>query len=242
MQPIETQSLSRGANCHELFAINPPATTLVLVFPTWAGITEFEREVASRLVEQGHDAIIIDYHGDKADLSTMEGRQLAMGEMLRDFELFRQSLERLMTDLGETLRGYRNLVSLGYCLGGLCSIQLGLILGPLKAAISFHGLLSSPKTLSPLSKSCRFLILNGSADPMVPTRDITETLGYFDKHDLDMTFVSFSHTQHSFAIPGSHNPQAGVMYHPTSDKRSWRYAMAHLTESIEGSTTTEQKP
>ncbi|SEG66066.1 dienelactone hydrolase family protein [Marinobacterium lutimaris] len=241
MRTSISRTVHTGLHSHEFFATDGKTRTLALIFPTWAGISAFERAVAKRLNGMGLDAVIVDYHGSRTDLTSMEGRQEAMQNLVADFEALRQHLQTLKSEIERELGAYENKLSLGYCLGGLCTLQLGLIDSELRASISFHGLLSFPKDLPALTSGCRFLILNGSADPMVTRQEIAETLDYFDQNQLDMSFISFSGTAHSFAIPGSNNPAAGVSYSPLADRRSWRLATDLIAEVSEANKASEGK-
>lgn len=231
MNALIEESLYGQRFCHELFRTpRQDVSTLVLLYPTWAGITDFERSVARQLNGEGFDAMIIDYHGKGVDLSSLEGRQQAMRSLTNDFSRLRLLLAEL-TDGALTHTGhYAHLASIGYCLGGTCSLQAGLFDQRVSAAISFHGLLSFPKDTPVARQECRFLILNGALDPMVSDADISATQCYFDEYSLDMTFMNFSRTMHSFAIPGSDNPANGVRYNSATDKRSWQYALTCLEE------------
>lgn len=234
MRTSTSRTIHTGLHSHEFFASDRKTGTLALIFPTWAGTSAFEREVAKRLNGLGVDAVIVDYHGSRTDLTSMQGRQEAMQNLVADFDELRRQLKSLKSEIDRQLGPYDQKLSLGYCLGGLCTLQLGLIDSELLASISFHGLLSFPKELPVLTSGCRFLILNGSADPMVTRQEIAETLDYFERHQLDMSFISFSRAAHSFAIPGSNNPEAGVAYSPLADQRSWRLAADLIAEISEG--------
>ncbi|PSL12100.1 dienelactone hydrolase [Marinobacterium halophilum] len=210
---------------HEHFQLTG-ASHQVLVYPTWAGITDFERRVASRLNSAGFDAVIVDLFGNTQDLSTIEARKSAMHRLTRDFNHMVEHLCQLNTFIcTQAGNEDKQASAMGFCLGGMCAVLTGLTRAGYMAAISFHGLLSFPKDRRPTDTTTRFMLLNGNIDPMVPEEDICATLNYFEDNQLDLTFMNFSRTLHSFSIPGAYNPDAGVMYNPDVAEQSWRYAL-----------------
>ncbi len=229
MQQIVEQPVQGQAHRHEWFRLDS-ARHRVLVYPTWAGITDFERSIAQRLNASGLEAVIVDFFGSGHDLSTIETRREAMLSYTRDFTGMTAHLQvlndwilnRLQDQPGCTFVT-RSL--LGFCLGGMCALISGQTQRGFTNAISFHGLLSFPKEAPPQDLATRFMILNGQADPMVSAKDIHATQDYFETHQQELTFINFSRTLHSFSIPGVDNPQNGVQYKPEVAERSWRYAL-----------------
>ncbi|GAA0790445.1 dienelactone hydrolase family protein [Marinobacterium sediminicola] len=226
-QTVE-QSLGDNHHRHEVFKTDH-ATHQVLIYSTWAGITDFERNIAERLNTSGLDAVVMDFFGRHCDLSTIEARREAMLGYTRDFKAMTGHLHRLnafvLAHTGQTTM--TNSV-MGFCLGGMCAMLSGLTQTGLAHAISFHGLLSFPLNAPPADPATRFMILNGLADPMVPEADIRTTERYFERHQLDLTFINFSRTQHSFMLPDANNPENGVQYNPEVAERSWHYAVDRL--------------
>jgi len=216
--------------CHELFPL-PGAALRVLIYPTWAGSGEFEREVARTLNLEGVEAAIVDYHGRDAELSTYAGRLAAMQALTADDAQLGRHLRARHDEIRQQMGHAEREAALGYCLGGLCALHTGLFQAELAAVISFHGLLSFPKNRTPRPSDCRFLLLNGGADPMVSSDDLHATAAYFERHALDLTLVNFSRTLHAFSIPGSDDPANGVQYRREAASRSWHYALHCLREA-----------
>lgn len=221
---------------HEWFPCGN-ASHCVLVYPTWAGITDFERAIAERLNASGFEAVIVDFFGSTQDLSTVESRCDAMLGYTQDFDSMAIHLNTLNLGVRSQLQQHPESTSsttsvLGFCLGGMCALISGQTQQGFANAISFHGLLSFPKETAPVEPSTRFMILNGQSDPMVPETDIRTTQQYFEAHRQEMTLISFSRTLHSFTIPDADNPGNGVQYKPEIAARSWRYALDLLQHTI----------
>ncbi len=229
LQQIVEQHMQGQVHRHEWFRPDN-ADHCVLIYPTWAGITDFERSIAERLNAAGLEAVIVDFFGCGHDLSTLESRRDAMLSYTSDFAGMTVHLQVLndwiLNRLQDRPEGAVTTLSLlGFCLGGMCALISGQSQRGFANAISFHGLLSFPKATPPKDPATHFMILNGQADPMVSAKDIHATQDYFETHQQELTFINFSRTLHSFSIPGADNPKNGVQYKPEVAERSWRYAL-----------------
>jgi dienelactone hydrolase len=229
MSQIQPQTLEGRRHQHQLFAT--PTRRSLLVYSTWAGISEFEQGIARKLQALGWNVWLIDLYGQDTDLSGIEQRAQAMSLLLQDFTALRQRLQAFVEFVKtETPESCEELAVMGYCLGGLCAIQSTLCVPEISRGVSLHGLLSFPKDLQPQAANKALLILNGAADPMVPDSDLLATRQYLNQSTLDWTLVDLGHALHSFAIPGSHNPALGVAYDARSEARSWQYLTTFLSD------------
>lgn len=227
-------NLSGQAHRHEYYpATSEDRTRQVLVFPTWEGITDFERDIATRLNDKGYSAMLIDFYGTETNLATLQDRQRAMTPFLNDLSLLQAKVSALVTSLEQDFlnkESTRPLSVIGFCLGGLCAIHAGLQEQKISSAISFHGLLKLPHTIGHAAQNTRFLIINGSLDPMVTMDEVARAINFFDDHSLDMTLVSISGTYHAFMQPRANSPKSGVLYSPVSSHRAWRLCESFLSE------------
>jgi|SRR5690554_3034191 len=213
----------QGVHEHEVYECGGNDQKVILVFPTWAGISDFERSIAAKLNKAGHNAIVMDFFGRETDLSDLENRRRAIAPFLADTRHLQSHLRKLLEPICASVNSdTARLGVIGFCLGGLCAIHAGLQEAQIDRAVSFHGLLKLPPAASGTADNTRFLILNGSRDPMVPGEEILSAIRFFDDHDLDMTFVSLSGTYHSFMVPEADNREAGVLYCERSAVRSWQ--------------------
>lgn len=227
---IIEQTIKGYLHRHECYNLDG-ARHQVLIYPTWAGITDFERGMARRLNSAGLSAMVVDFFGSAHDLTTIETRRKAMNTYTQDFSHMTQHLGVLNESIDCDFWGDTAAISvMGFCLGGMCALLSALTQEGFTSAISFHGLLSFPKEGPPADPTTRFMILNGNADPMVPGSDILETQAFFESHQLDLTLINFSRTLHSFSVPGADNPETGVQYNPGAAERSWRYALDELQQ------------
>jgi dienelactone hydrolase len=233
MKPVSV-ILAGQTHQHEHYpSTNGGSAKHVLIFPTWAGITDFERDIAARLNSSGCDATLIDFFGADTALTTQQDRQKAIAPFLNDLSLLQAQVSALVTSLRHNLsEPGQSLSAIGFCLGGLCAIHAGLQEQHVDRVVSFHGLLRLPSTVGHNARNARFLILNGSLDPMVSNDEVSSAIRFFDRYSLDMTLISISGTCHSFMLPDADNPQAGVLYNPRSATRAWTYCEQFLFEGL----------
>jgi|SRR5690554_1599770 len=233
MTSLSTQ-LAGVAHHHKHFPISGKnEQRLVLIFPTWAGITAFEHDIAARLNAAGYSALVVDFFGDGADLSTLDSRRKAMAPFTDDLAVLQSHVSALIGSIRKALpESTQTISALGFCLGGLCALHAGLQEQEVDTAISFHGLLKLPTITGHAAPHTRFLILNGSQDPMVSEDEVVSAIRFFDKRSLDLTFVSFSGTYHSFMIPEANNPDAGVLFNPQNASMAWNIAEQFLQQTV----------
>jgi len=228
MTQIITHTIDNLTFAHQYVnAANTNSPNTLLLYPTWAGITEFEQKTAHKMANLGWNVWIIDVFGQDTDLSDLESRRRAMNNLLSDYE---QLQKRLRTFARFALQqdensGYASVM--GYCLGGLCAIQSTLWVKEVMQGVSLHGLLNFPKPAIAIQNKS-LLILNGACDPMVPIDDIAHMRDYLNTMDIDWTFVDLGHAMHSFAIPDASSPERGAAYHLSADRKSWGYLVNFL--------------
>lgn len=205
--------------------------TLVLIYPTWAGITDFERQIATAMNQQGFSVMLVDIFGQGVALNSLEERRVAMTSYLDDRPLLNQSLQAFANFALEQPDAIdKRLMVTGYCFGGLCAILSALLLPTIEAAASFHGLLKIPLDLEPSNPDVRLFILNGYQDPMVPEHDVLAFQQRLDALGLDWVIMHFGKAMHSFTLPTANAPAHGNCYEPKTAIRAWQALLAFFTE------------
>ncbi|WP_369856710.1 dienelactone hydrolase family protein [Candidatus Thalassolituus haligoni] len=206
--------------------------TLVLIYPTWAGIADFERQIATRLNQQGFSVMLVDIFGQGVALNSMEERRAAMATYLNNRPLLNQSLQAFADfALEQPAAKDKRLMVTGYCFGGLCAMLSALLLPTIEAAASFHGLFKVPLDLTPANPAVRLLILNGYRDPMVPEHEVLAFQRRLDALDLDWVIMHFGKAMHSFTLPAANAPDHGSCYESKAAARAWQALLAFLAES-----------
>lgn len=204
----------------------------VLIFSTWAGISDFEKGVANMLNQKGYNVWLIDIYGANVDLSTLEARSSAMSLLLKNFNCLRLHLQEIVSFVQGHASSSTGLTTIGYCLGGLCAIQAALFVPEVSKGASFHGLLDFPydtPSLESFVNPVSLLIMNGASDPMVPKKAQDKAKKYFNYLGINWTFIDYGNAMHSFSIPGSNNLRNRVQYHERAASQSWHHMLNFIS-------------
>lgn len=205
----------------------------VLVCHAWGGQSQAEREIADRIAELGYVVFAIDVYGKGVRGDPFVGNEHLMQPLLDDRALLRQRLlSAVRTVQGLEMVDAQRIGVIGYCFGGLCALDLARsCCEPVRAAVSFHGALSSPG-LDQHPMSTKVLILHGYEDPVAPQEAMIGIANELTQARADWQIHAYGHTKHAFTAPQANLPEAGIMYHPASARRAWSAMTAFLEEAL----------
>ena len=207
----------------------------VLVFPDILGIGDHSRERASRLAERGYIAFAADLHG--------HGQALSIPDALERLERYHETPD-LVTRRGEAalalLRGMagvdtRRIASIGFCYGGMLSLEMARRGAPLSAVVGFHSRLATSNADGAKLIRGKVLACIGSEDPDVPA----EQRGAFEAEmraaGVDWQLHVYGGVYHAFT--DWRCDAAGIpdfaRYDAAADRRSWTSMCALLEEVFE---------
>jgi len=192
----------------------------VLISHAWAGQGEFEREKAQFLADLGYVGIALDNYGIGKRGTTKEANAALMQPLVEDRELLRR---RMLAGL-EAARGMERVDSerigaMGFCFGGLCTLDLARSGAPLRGVVSFHGILL-PSGLPPEPITSKVLALHGHDDPMVPPDQVAAFMAEMTAAGADWQVHQYGNTMHAFTNPVANDPDFGTVYEPKAERRS----------------------
>ena len=202
----------------------------VLVNHAWGGRDGFAEDKAIQMAALGYVGFALDNYGDNALPETVEEKQGFMMPLKEDRKKLLSRLKAgykaaaALPEVDET-----HMAAIGYCFGGLCTLDMvrgGL---DLKAAVSFHGLLDAPEAKSKKSKS-RVLVCHGWDDPMAPPEHVVDLGQEFTAMGCDWQVHAYGKTTHAFSVPGADSGDGTLLYNPDADRRSWAATLDLLTE------------
>ena len=122
------------------------------------------------------------------------------------------------------------IAAMGFCFGGLCSLDLARTGADLKGVVSFHGLLGAPGNTQGNAIKAKILAFHGHDDPMVPVEQVIAFEQEMTEAGADWQLHTFGNTMHAFTNPVANNPDFGTVYQPDADRRSWLAMENFLTE------------
>ena len=202
----------------------------VLVSHTWAGRDDFVAEKAKKMAALGYVGFAVDMYGKGILGSDAEENARLMQPFMQNRQLLKKRMQaalyavRLMPWVDDS-----RIAAIGFCFGGLCSLDLARSGADLKGVVSFHGLLGAPDDNHHPIKA-KILALHGHDDPMVPVEHVIAFEQEMTKAGADWQLHVFGNTQHAFTNPLANNPDFGTVYQPEADKRSWTLMENFLAE------------
>ena len=193
----------------------------VLINHAWGGRDDFVAEKAKKLAALGYVGFAVDMYGKGVLGSDAEENAKLMQPFIQDRQLLLKRMQaalyavKLMPWVDDS-----KVAAIGFCFGGLCSLDLARAGVDLKGVVSFHGLLGAPDDNGHPIKA-KILALHGHDDPMLPIEQVIAFEQEMTKAGADWQLHTFGNTQHAFTNPLANNPDFGTVYQPQADKRSW---------------------
>jgi len=203
----------------------------VLINHTWVGRDDFVAEKAKKLAELGYVGFAVDMYGKGVLGSGAEENAKLMQPFMDDRQILQKRMNaafyavKLMPWVDDS-----KIAAIGFCFGGLCSLDLARTSADLKGVVSFHGLLAAPGNTQGNAIKAKILALHGHDDPMVPVEQVLAFEQEMTKAGADWQLHTFGNTMHAFTNPVANNPDFGTVYQPDADRRSWLAMENFLTE------------
>jgi len=200
----------------------------VLINHTWV---DFVAEKAKKLAELGYVGFAVDMYGKGVLGSGAEENAKLMQPFMDDRQMLQKRMNaafyavKLMPWVDDS-----KIAAIGFCFGGLCSLDLARTGADLKGVVSFHGLLAAPGNTQGNAIKAKILALHGHDDPMVPVEQVLAFEQEMTKAGADWQLHTFGNTMHAFTNPVANNPDFGTVYQPDADRRSWLAMENFLTE------------
>jgi dienelactone hydrolase len=210
------------------------ARPTVLIIPTVMGVSPLELGFAERLAGLGYNAVVADLFGRRfTPVVDRDQAFAAMNGLLADRAALRDRLVSVLdqTKVQPEVEAGRVAV-IGYCFGGLCTLDLARSGADFRGAASFHGLFKQPG-LPPNPIKAKVVAFHGWNDPMVPQEDVVSLGKELTEAGADWQIHCYGHVGHGFT-----NPRAdqigidGVFYHEAAARRSWASLVNFLGEVL----------
>lgn len=219
------------------------ARPTVLINHAWSGRDDFAEGVAVQMAANGYVGIALDNYGAGARPETIDEKMALMGPLKEDRKAllsrltagYKAAAALPMVDEGA-------MAAIGFCFGGLCTLDMARAGLALKAAISYHGLLDAPE-MTAKKITTDILACHGWNDPMVPAEHVVAFGEEMVAAGCDWTLMAFGNTQHAFMVPDANNADMGLVYNKSAADQSWaatfdllrKHFALHGTQPQEGS-------
>lgn len=203
----------------------------VLINHTWAGRDGFVAEKAKKIAALGYVGFAVDMYGKGVLGSSAEENAKLMQPFMDNREMLQKRMQAALYAV--KLLPWVNdskVAAIGFCFGGLCSLDLARTGADLKGVVSFHGLLGAPGNTQDNAIKAKILALHGHDDPLVPVEHVLTFEQEMTKTGADWQLHTFGNTQHAFTNPLANDSERGMVYRPNADRRSWLAMENFLTE------------
>jgi dienelactone hydrolase len=209
----------------------------VLVVPEWWGVSDYARKRARMLAGEGYVALVVDMYGNgqTADNPTDAGKLAGIVNKNPPLALSRfQAAESFLGKQPNVKKG--ELAALGYCFGGGVVLNMARAGEPLKAAVSFHGVLATDVAVKPGAIKAKLRVFHGEADPVVPPEQVEAFKAEMDAAHVDYMFVAYPGVKHTFTNreADSYAAQFGLplKYDNAADIDSWTRTLEFLRSTL----------
>lgn len=203
----------------------------VLIAPDWSGRNELYCEKAIELADLGYVALTIDVYGDgKVAESTDEKISLITELRENRGELLSRLQAALAVVRQQSMVDQDKIAIIGYCFGGLCSLDLARSGANIKGAVSFHGLLDAPDESQSKEVISKVLVLHGHNDTLVSNEQISDFHKEMTENNVDWQMYNYGIATHAFTNPNANDPEMNLKYCSISAKRSWQAALNFFDE------------
>lgn len=195
----------------------------VVLFHQWTGISDHERSVARKLSAQGFAVLCADVYGEGIRPQTPALCMAEVSKYKTNSPLLRARTRAALAALrtaGKVDQG--PVVAIGYCFGGTAALELARDGADVKAAVSFHGGLSTPQPAAAGMIRARLLVLHGADDPYTPAAEVKAFESEMSGVGAPYALVQYPGAVHSFTIQSAGTDNAkGAAYNAAADQASW---------------------
>lgn len=231
---IETLTYSVGETAFHGYLADPegsgrrPGVVIVHEAP---GLTDHPKRRARMIAELGYVALAVDMYGGGRTAQKPEDSMNLMAALREDNDKLRRHVHA----------GYHALVArpnvdakrigaMGYCMGGLCALELARMGTPLAGVVSFHGILSTKNPDEAKNVTAKILICTGAEDPLVPPEQVAAFEAEMTKANVDWQVITYGGAKHAFTNPEAGGRMPALAYNAHADARSWDAMSAHWFE------------
>jgi dienelactone hydrolase len=206
----------------------------VLVSHEGPGLDGHAKAIAEKLAGMGYTAFALDYHGN--------GEPPPMDQAMERLGAFRDDPDRacalalagLDVLLAQPSTDPHRVAAIGYCYGGLLSLELARTGANVKAVVGFHPGFGPPRTEASRRIRARILMCCGTEDPFA-TRDQRAAfeVEMCEASVSDWSLELYGGVGHSFTNPAADMAGIpGVEYNAMAERRSWKSMLALLDEAL----------
>ena len=201
----------------------------VLVMHSALGLRHMVRDIARKLAGLGYLAVATDMYGETADISAPEKAGEHYAALLQTPELLRARTALWFDTVAARADvDASRIAAIGYCFGGKCVMELARSGRDLKAAVSYHGLLTTHAPAQPGQIKGEVVAWCGARDPFGPPEETAAFRAEMAAAGASWQITEWGKVAHGFTDPKAEGGMPGIEYDPIADKVSWAGTLALL--------------
>ncbi len=183
----------------------------VVMAPNWMGVSDNAVTKAKLLAGKRYVLFIADMYGAAIRPKNSKEAGRAAGAVRKDIDMQRGRINKAV-DVLLAEGGRRGLIdasktaAIGFCFGGGNVLELARSGRNVKAVVSFHGSLSTPRPQDAANIKAKVLVLHGAVDPIAPKAQRDALEGELTVAKVDYQIVAFANAVHSFTNPDAKSP------------------------------------
>lgn len=208
---------------------------VVMIVHQWMGLGAYEKSRADMLAGQCYNAFAVDMYGQGVRPTNNEEAAKQSSLYKNDPALSRRRITAALT-YARAHDGVdaQRIAVIGYCFGGAMALELARSGADIKAAVTFHGDLTTKDPVKqPGIIKAAIQVHHGAADPHVTQANVKNFMAEMNAADADWSLTQYAHAVHSFTDKSAgDDPSKGVAYNEKADRRSWSAALAFLKERL----------
>jgi len=214
-----------------LKALKGVAKAAVVLLPDWRGRSALAVEHAAFLVGLGCTVAIADLYGDGFSPDSPDQVGPMVQRLVQNRQLGVEALDACVSRLRQEISATIPIVCLGYSAGGMIALDYARSGKKIDGVILCSALLKTAAPGMGTRISAPVLVLQGTQDQVSPMETIAAVIAEMDQAGNDVRFELYTQTHHAFDNPkAGTNPNARLVYSPTSAKRARQAIANFLTE------------
>ena len=209
----------------------------VLVVPEWWGANDYARKRARMLAGEGYVAMVVDMYGNGQIATNPKEAGALAGSVNKNPPLALssfQAAEKFFDRQPNVKKG--EIAALGYCFGGGIVLNMARAGLPLKAVVSYHGVLATDVSVKPGDIKAKLRVFHGEADPIVPPAQVDAFKTEMDNAKADYMFVAYPGVKHTFTNREADSYAAQfnlpLKYDNEADNDSWTRTLEFLKATL----------
>jgi dienelactone hydrolase len=237
MEPVEVEHEGTTLRGYAARPAADGALPAVLVMHSALGIVHKVNEaVARKFADEGYLAVCTDMYGGHLEGAGIEDAGLAYAENLADPDRHRSRTVAWFDAIaGRPDVDASRVAAVGFCYGGTTVLELARSGADLKAAVSYHGILTTHRRAEPGAIAGRVVAYCGAGDPYAPLADVDALRDELERAGVRYQITTFGTVGHGFTDPDAARLELdGVSYDQLANDLSWNGTLVLLRHEFGG--------